>query len=272
MITKKAIFLDLDGTLLNDKKGVTTANKNAIKKALSHGHQVVISTGRPLVSVKYLAKELGLTAKNCFAIAYNGGEVYDLYHQKTIYKKTIPIKYVLYIFEQAAKYGLHCQTYNDEHIITNRDTIALRKYIEGTNIQATIVDDIAAALTQEPVKMIVIDFENQETLIRFRKETAAWTNGKMEQIFSCSAYLEHIAPEISKGKAIRFLCDYLNIPLEHTIAVGDAENDISMIEAAAIGVAMANATDEVKATSSYVTKRDNNNSGVAEVIEKFLLN
>ncbi|MBR2036785.1 MAG: HAD hydrolase family protein, partial [Lachnospiraceae bacterium] len=71
--------------------------------------------------------------------------------------------------------------------------------------------------------------------------------------------------------AVRFLAEYLNIPIENTIAVGDAENDIPMLEAAGLGVAMKNASDDIKQHADYITKLDNNEGGVGEVIRKFML-
>jgi hydroxymethylpyrimidine pyrophosphatase-like HAD family hydrolase len=76
---------------------------------------------------------------------------------------------------------------------------------------------------------------------------------------------------INKGNSIRWMCDYLNIPLENTIAVGDAENDITMIQTAGIGAVMKNASDDMKQYGNYITKKDNNEGGVAEVIKKFML-
>lgn len=84
-------------------------------------------------------------------------------------------------------------------------------------------------------------------------------------------YLEHVAPGIDKGSAVRFLCEYTGIPLCNTIAAGDAENDISMIRAAHIGCAMRNAEEEVKQAADYITENDNNHDGVAEIIHKFVL-
>ena len=75
---------------------------------------------------------------------------------------------------------------------------------------------------------------------------------------------------VSKGDAVRRLAALLGVPIERTIAVGDQENDLPMIRAAGIGCAMANATDALKAEADYVTERDADHSGVAEIIKKFL--
>ena len=83
--------------------------------------------------------------------------------------------------------------------------------------------------------------------------------------------LEFSHLQSNKGDAVRFMADFYGVPMGDTIAVGDEENDCPMIEAAGVGVAMANASQVVKDVADYVTERDNNHSGIAEVIEKFVL-
>lgn len=269
---RKIIFLDLDGTLLNDKKEFTAGNRKAIQEALKAGHKVVIATGRPLVSAVAQAETLGLIGEGCYIISFNGGEIYDTEKKESIYRKTVPLPYVRHIFDAAKEMGLHCQTYNDVEILTEADTPALQSYMKSIKVRGRIVPDIIEALDKEPVKLIVIDLNDHDKLLRFRDETAEWCEGKLDRFFSSPQYLEHVAPGISKGKAVRILCEHLGIPLSNTIAAGDAENDISMIEAAGIGAAMANAAPEVKAAADYVTKRTNNEDGVSEIIGRFMLN
>ena len=85
----KAVFLDLDGTLFTDEKTFSAGNCQAIEEALAAGHHIVISTGRPLASAIMQAKELGFTKKGCFVISFNGGEIYDMYRKKSIFKKPL---------------------------------------------------------------------------------------------------------------------------------------------------------------------------------------
>lgn len=267
----KILFLDLDGTLLNDDKEITSGNHEAIQKALKQGHKIVITTGRPLASAIVLSKELGLTQDGCYAIAFNGAEIYDLYHKKTVFKETLPLPFVRYLLDAAHAQGLHCQTYSDTHILSEYDTPALHRYESLTNLTSRIVPDVMMELTTEPGKVIVIDYENHDKLVHFQESISEWADGKVEHIFSCPQYLELVAPGMSKGHAIEVLCGILGIPKCNTIAAGDAPNDISMLETAAIGVVMNNAADDIKKYGDYITQRDNNHDGIAEVIEKFLL-
>lgn len=268
---RKIIFLDLDGTLLNDRKEFTPGNRKAIKEALKAGHSVVIATGRPLFSALAQAEDLGLVGKGCYIISYNGGDIYDTEKKESLYRKTIPLSYVRYIFDAAREMGLHCQTYNDVEILTETDNPSLQYYMKLTKVRSRVVPDVITELGKDPVKLIVIDIDDHEKLVDFRNRTAKWCEGKLDRFFSSPIYLEHVAPGISKGQAIHFLCEHLGIPLANTIAAGDAENDISMIQEAGIGVAMANAEPAVKAAADYITKRTNNEDGVSEIIGKFLL-
>ena len=81
---KKALFLDLDGTLLNDKKEITPGNYHAIRQALGEGHKIIIATGRPLASAIKQAERLGLTEKGCYVISFNGGVIFDMGNQEVI--------------------------------------------------------------------------------------------------------------------------------------------------------------------------------------------
>ena len=83
--------------------------------------------------------------------------------------------------------------------------------------------------------------------------------------------LEIFAKEAGKGNGLRFLCDYLNVPVVNSIAAGDAQNDISMLEAAGLSVAMCNGDEDIKAMADVVTKRDNHECGLADVVYEFIL-
>lgn len=267
----KILFLDLDGTLLNDNKEITDGNRNAINTALSQGHKIVITTGRPLPSAILLSKELGLTKKGCYAIAYNGAEIYDLYEKKTIFKKTVPLEYVRYLMDSAYKFNLHVQTYTSSHILSERDTPALKRYESLTNLTSRIVPDVIAELTEEPGKVIVIDYDSPAALKAYEDFIKDWSKDKIDYIYSCPQYLEIVSPGMSKGHAIEILCESLGIPLKNTIAAGDAQNDLSMLKTAEIGAVMKNANDDIKKIGDYITERDNNHDGVAEIIEHFML-
>lgn len=265
------LFTDLDGTLLTDKKELTPENQAAIREALDRGHQVVICTGRPLCGAKYQAKALGLDGKGCFIICFNGGQIYDCYARTSIYQRTIPLSMVRHIFDEAHKRGLHIQTYDENHVLGEEDRPELFHYSETYHVPALVVPDVTAALSKEPCKMIAIDENSHQALEDFRSAMEPWAEGKMDLFFSNPILLEHVPLGVSKGQAVEFLCRHLHVPLSKTVAVGDAENDVPMIQTAAVGAVMCNGDEQTRSYADYITERDNNHDGVAEVIRKFIL-
>ncbi|MEG0963241.1 MAG: HAD-IIB family hydrolase, partial [Lachnospiraceae bacterium] len=89
--------------------------------------------------------------------------------------------------------------------------------------------------------------------------------------FSCNEYLEYCPKDVDKGSGVKYIAEFLNVPMENTIAAGDERNDIPMIKAAGIGVAVSNAHKDVIAFADYVTENDNNHGAIAEIIKKFIL-
>lgn len=267
----KALFLDLDGTLLNDRKEITPGNRAAIERALAAGHRVVITTGRPLVSAIEQARRLELTSPGCYLIAFNGGILYDMGARKVLFEETVPLDLVRAVYEEANRRELHIQTYDERRVLVEPrcDDDALRRYCANILMEYAVIPGVDA-LTREPAKLLVIDFEHKEPLLSFRDWVLERYGERLDSFFSCEEYLEIIPRGLSKGSALLQLAGRLGIPREHTVSAGDAANDLSMLEAAGIGVAMCNGTDEAKAAADAVTTRDNNHDGIAEVIEKYL--
>lgn len=270
----KMIFLDLDGTLLDDEKNFPQVNREAIDAALAAGHKAFICTGRPLSSVIKLLPVFGLDKPGCYAITYNGGLIYDAGEKKEIYKKTLPLEQVRYVFEKAAEYGdIHIQTYTNDGFICEADTKEGKDYERATKTDRKVVKSVIEELDgQEPCKMLAIAYGcNRKRIEGFREFMKEYCDGKMNVCFSSYEYLEFMPEGINKGNSIRWMSQYLNIPMENTIAVGDAENDITMIQTAALGVVMKNADEVMRQYGNYVTEKNNNEGGVAEVIYKFML-
>lgn len=267
----KILFTDLDGTLLDNNRNITPKNREYIKKALNAGHQIVITSGRPLASVKLIALELELDSEGCYAIASNGGVLYDCGNDKIIKQTTMSKEFIKPLFEEAHKQDIHIHTYTDDNVICEEDRIEIHWYENEINVPAIIVDNAYDYMQTNPVKIILLDLNNYDKLKNFQQKMLPFTKGKLETLFSNTKILEYCPLGVSKGQAVTELCEKLNIPLENTVSAGDAENDIPLIKAAHIGCCMKNGFDNVKAVADYITKADNNNSGFAEIIEKFIL-
>ncbi len=268
---EKALFMDFDFTLLKDDKTISEKNRRAVRQALAEGNCVVAATGRPVASGKKIVKELGLTMPGCYMIAFNGSALYDCANDRIISQATIPSVSVRRLFEEAKKAGIHIQTYNKTHILTERVTDELLYYSEKTKMPYQVMEGGIASLKEEPFKALLIRLSDRSALEGFQRANAAWTDDVMTSFFSSSQYLEYCPYGVDKGAAVASFCKWKGIPVERTVAVGDEWNDISMIKAAHIGVAVKNAVDAAKEAADYVTEQDNNHDAVAEVIERFLL-
>ena len=270
-MNKKILFLDLDGTLLNDDKQIPEENKRALHRAVAQGHRVVIATGRALSSARALMEQLDFDREGFFCIAYNGGILYDCGEKKILSEHTLTMEQVRYISEEAKKRGLFCQTYSGPYILAPRECEELQYYVKKTSMSYRISDDFMRDLSEPPHKMLMVSTKSRQELEGIRQAMFSWAEGQIEMIFSCDQYLEFLPAGVEKGNAVRELCRLLEIPLEDSIAAGDEENDRSMIRAAGLGCAMANGIEAVKAEAGYITKRDNNHCGVAEIVEKFMI-
>lgn len=270
---KKILFTDLDGTLLNNQKLVSEGNRAAIQRLLDAGHYLVIATGRPVKSAFKVVKELGLTMPGCYMIAYNGGVIFDCAKEEICMEKVLPLEYARYLFEEAEKYGIYIQTYGeDDKVLTKWDCSELHFYAKGNRnaLDIEVCEDVFAALTQNPKKVLMIDM-SAEKVTKFQQDHSEWEKGKCTSVFSSREFLEYVPLGVDKGTGVKTLCEMLDINLENAYAAGDERNDISMIEAAGVGIAMQNASEETKAAADYITENDNDNDGIAEVIDKLIL-
>ena len=269
---KKILFLDLDGTLLNDKKEITEENLAAIEKAIDAGHAVVVTTGRPRGGIIAQIKALKMDRPGCYAIAANGSTIYNTYTGEMIYENGVPREYLRYAFDEAYKYGVHPQTYSHEDVLTEYDNAEVQYYCNMVKMSYDVVEDVSAAIDYDPIKILFIHLDDRSKLEAFRSHIEPWyQERKLEVFFSCDRHLECLPEGVSKGSGVRFMREFLGVSYENTLAAGDAENDISMLQAVAIPCVMKNARPEMHLYGKYITERDNNHSGVAEIIEKFML-
>lgn len=286
----KILFTDLDGTLLTDDKRILDADLSAIQSMIDAGHKFVMTTGRPLTSVKILAEKYGFLKPGFLLVSFNGGLIYDCGTGESILTRRIPVESVKFIMDEAHKRGMHAHTYAGDLVVSEYETEQLKKYCSIMKMDYVVVNDIreffrtyetavpinvvvkpAVSPDPSPIKVNIITPFEHSSLIDFRADMRKITEGKLFDVFSKPEMLEFSHMKSNKGDAVRYMADFYKVPVENTVAVGDEENDCPMIEAAGVGVAMANASDVAKKSADYVTARDNNHAGISEVIEKFIL-
>lgn len=268
----KILLTDLDDTLLTTTKQVSETDRLSIEKMIAAGHKFAIATGRPFYSARLVARELGFDKPGAYIIASNGAVIYDCEKEEILHKETVSFDLVSYLFGEAAKSHLHIHTYTDTHVVSLRETPELLGYTKTIKMPYKIVEKIPEDLPYEPPKMIVMSIKenSREILSDFKDRVYPFVKGKLCPVFSNKALLEFLPPNASKGNALIKLCEILGIPSENSIACGDEENDIPMIKAAGVGVAMKNGTDSARACADYITSHTNNENAITEVIERFV--
>ncbi len=265
---EKHLFLsDLDGTILDDTKIITPRTREALERFVLLGNTFAICTGRDIVSARSVYDGLGLQLKGSFVVAYNGGVIYDVDNKKTIYKTGIDREIVRDILEMADEYDIHVHTYNDEFILSRKYNECMEFYRKVIKTPVIISDDIMPYVSVLPSKMICIELHDHEKQEAFRKAVLAKYSDVLDLMYSNDYYLELIPLGSGKGSALIRLSEHLGIDRKNTMAAGDAENDMSMIEAAGMGIAMINSNENVKNVADIVTEQDNNHDGLAPILE-----
>ena len=266
----KLVAIDLDGTLLNREHGISDENKEAIKKAKEQGVKVVLCTGRPLLGMISYLEELNLRESGDYGITYNGGLVQRTNTGEVLSKKTLTKSETEEIFELSKMINVPCNFIDLEKIYEppypkGRDSlyptvmtalpyvpIAMEEVPEDISINKTVFCYAQTAL-DEAIKNIPDYFYEKYTIMKSRP-----------------ILLELMPKSVDKGRGIAVLADLLGFKASEVMALGDEANDAAMIEYAGMGVAMGNATDEIKSMAQYITKT-NEEHGVAHAIEKFVL-
>lgn len=259
---------DLDGTLLTDSQTISPKTREALDAFVARGNVFAISTGRALDSALAVQREMSLDYPRSLVISYNGAQICDTDTGRTIFRTGIPIPVVAEIQTLAASMQVHVHTYTDTHIVTPAVNECLLSYRQYIHTPVIVSEDMAAALEEPPCKILGLDLYDHEKLDAFRRAILDRWGDMLTCIYSNPRYLEIIRNDAGKGAAVKRICEYLRIPAENAIAAGDAENDISMIKAAGLGIAMRNADPAVIAAADAVTETDNNHDGLAPFLEQ----
>ena len=266
----KLLALDMDGTLLNSQKQITQPTIDAINRLIERGVQVVFASGRNLPEMRDAHQVLN---KIHYGILISGGLIYDFAEDKIIAVHPVPFDAIIEIIDC----GL------DEramiHLHTVRNSIARQQDVEhmsdfGMGIYQSMFDKIC--VKADDLKQYTLDHKNEIIKVNLynrsvesrQRSVERLKHLDLEQVFAEGSALESSPRGISKASGLIELCRHLNIPIEQSIAIGDAPNDREILQTAGVGVAMGNAEDEIKKIADFVTL-DNDHDGVAHAIEKF---
>lgn len=258
---------DLDGTLLCDNKHISKENLEAIEYFKSEGGLFTFITGRPPM----IAMDIYETVKpNAPIGCFNGGGIYDFESGKYLWSAVLSneaIELVKYAVDKFPDMGVQFNT--QDRIIFTHENSATKWFREVTSLpnDACDIDDV-----NETVIKILFCHDDSATHERLAEFLYSHPKSQMFDYIRSEEKLYEILPKgISKGNLLLKLAENLGIDPKKTVAVGDYNNDISMIKAAGIGYAVANAVPEAKAVADRVTV-SNEEHAIAKIIEELEYN
>ena len=270
----KMIGLDLDGTLLTDRKELTGRTRNAISKAMKQGVEVLVATGRPWLGVpEELRKFPGMR----YALTSNGARIIDTVENRVIEDHLLLPELAKKALEICGKYDTLQEVYFDGQGYAPADKMicvekyhknpSMCEYMRKTRIPVRDIFELVETEKRglDKVQALFADMEERSRAWMELKE-----NSGLELVGSLKYNIEINAAGVNKGTGLVNLGRLLGIRREEIMAFGDGDNDETMLREVGFGVAMANAEEQVKAASDYVTL-SNEEDGVAAAIEKFVL-
>jgi Cof subfamily protein (haloacid dehalogenase superfamily) len=265
----RILVLDIDGTLTNSQKEISPATKQALHDLQASGVKVVLASGRPTCGMTHVAKEIELERFGGFLLSYNGGRITDCKTGQIIYQKVLPNACIAPLYAFAKEHGVHIMSYENDQIITEHPD---DPYVE---VEARInrmflkpVNDFVRTIQFPVVKCI---FTGDGGVLEALEPMAVREFEELNIYRSEPFFLEIMPPSIDKAYSLSKLLEHLGLTKEQMVACGDGFNDLSMIEYAGMGVAMANAQPVVKRAADWITS-SNDEDGIVRVIHKFFNN
>ena len=266
----KRVAIDMDGTLLNPQHLITPAVKSAITRARDQGVAVVLATGRPYVGVQRYLEELDLALPGQYCITFNGALVQQAASGEPVAEVTLGFDDYLYVEQLARELGVHFQAFERDYLYTpNKDISEYTIHeasLTGIALRYRAVEEMDPQ-TRFPKLMMIDRADLLDSAIR---RLPAETRERYTILKSAPYFLEILDPRVNKGQGVKMLAEKLGLQQHEVMAIGDQENDLSMIEYAGMGVAMGNAIDSVKQIAQFITKT-NMEDGVAYAIEELVL-
>ena len=289
----KLIAIDLDGTMLNSYGEVTENTKRVLKQTKQKGAEVVITSGRSIDSIKYIASEIDSSK---YMIAGNGAVVYDRSQNKILYEKYIPKNKALDIIQICEENSIYYNVYTNKTIIADGLRYNVLYYYKENlkkedqkKTHITLVENIENYIKEmnedEKIMKIFICDKNKTVFNSIVRKFPAIEDIDILDVSHMARkvikqgtedipieyyYTEISMKDVDKWYALEFLIKKLGIPKEEVMAIGDNVNDRKMIEEAGKGIVMRGSTPKVSEVADYITL-DCNNEGVAKAIEKFIV-
>ncbi|NRT16910.1 hypothetical protein HNP99_003284 [Flavobacterium sp. 28A] len=262
----KMLVLDMDDTLLTDDHTISNENKEMLALAKEKGVYIILASGRPTPAMVNYARELGLD--NSYMISYNGAVITDLKEDKVIFEQMLTKEQIHELYDYSVKSKTDIITYLDGKVVSETDSKYIDIELNITGLEHNKVTSFKETVQTAAVKCILL--EEPSYLVEVEKDLKR-AMPHLSVSMSKPFFLEVAQHGIDKAASIKIIAQKLGILQSEIIAVGNAGNDLTMIEYAGLGVWVANVTPELKDKADVIVA-SNNDHGVAEVIKRFILN
>ena len=262
----KLAAVDMDGTLLNNQDEITPHTVDTIQKSVEKGFLFCICTGRPIQGVEKYNHLLKLQSP---VITYNGAMIVMSDTKEILFQQNLERDDARKILELGQKYGTTMCIWSANRLYGNVLNDRIYKYKKATGVEPILMEDMDTLLDQGITK--ILWYDDIEKIRQMEKEIPP---SAFQNVTSCTSkpfYLEFFNSRVSKATAMEKIGELYHISREEMITIGDGFNDLSMITWAGLGAVMKNAPDGVKAHADYITAHTNEEDGVAEILEKFVL-
>lgn len=261
----KLVATDIDGTILKEDRVFTSGVINCIKELGDNGIKVVLVTGRMHAGAKKIAARLDLKTP---IVSFQGGLVRDN-DDNTLYERFLPEDVVDQIIEWSRKNKAHINLYTNDTLYSENDNEIIKRYAHCQELDYTIknFDEIEHTRIN---KLLGIDYNNADRV-------TDWVNTMTEKypnlhiVKSTPYFCEFSSLDATKACAVEFLQQYWGIKKSETLTIGDQNNDIELLKAGGIKIAMGNATEDLKKIADYITDSVDND-GFVKAIHKFVFN
>lgn len=273
------VALDLDGTLFDNQSRISRRNLETIKRASDQGIHVVISTGRPFSGLPFSQIEgSGIE----YAITTNGSALYEISTQKCLFEDAMGEDLLFPILDFLLTKDIHMDAfiggkgYSPMQCADAAQKLcipaSIKRYITDTRIRVENLPQFIHENQLTVQKMTLNFFPDENGVLKDREEVRRFLTANPEIDTVCGGYhnLEFTRTGVSKGAGLLKLAEILGVDQHATMAIGDSGNDLAILKAAGIGVAMANADEQIKKQADYITG-SNEEDGVASAIERFVL-
>ncbi len=264
----KVIVTDYDGTYIKNDKSVSPSQLKAVKDFISRGGYFIVCTGRMTSGIDHFLLKDGF---NGYLASFNGGEIVNLKTGEVLYKNQIDNATCVEITEYAKEHNINIYGYPNRSFITEKEDEKTEFYKKMTGVDYQKVESVSGYFKISKNKSSkLLFFDSKEKLDEHFDEIYEKFSHKVEVIRSNAVQIDVNAKGVSKGEAVKKISQLINVPISQIICVGDSGNDIPMLLAGGVPIAVGNALKEVKEICKHVVC-DNENDAIKQVIENFCI-